>query len=364
MEKSGKTKTTRAMAWRRSALTWLPGLLLTILAVVILWRVVSWKEVLGAWARARPWVILPGLVLMVLAQLSRAMGWRYLVDRKVSVARSFSVLNVGYLLNTLLPFRLGDLSRAVLAGLPGRGDSLLSVSSALSAVVVERVVDLLVTGLIGLAAVAFFAGTSWAGRALEVTLLLAVLGTLALFALAMARAGIVRVVQRELGRVAWLEPWVVRLDEFLAGIQVIGRWSVAVPAVAGILGAWLAWMLEYWVILEGFVPGAGLNLALAALAGGALGVMIPSSPNSLGVYEAAVVGVLSVAGMSPGVALAFALSIHVLNTIGVFALGIWGLLREEQTLGQLVTAVMQIRGRKQPSEGPDVPAPPYAGSEG
>lgn len=358
LDKNGKTAITRAIAWLRSSITWWPGLLLSILAIVILLRVVSWKEVWSAWASASPWVIIPALVLLVLAQLARAIAWRYLVDRKLGLLRSFSVLNVGYLLNSLLPLRLGDLGRAVLAGLPKAGVSSLSASSALSAVVVERVVDLLVTGLLGLAAIAFLAGASWVSRALEVTLALAVLGTLALFALAVTRAGVMKAARRVLGRVAWLEPWVVRLDEFLEGIQVIGHWGVAVPALAGILAAWLAWILEYWVILEGFVPGASLKLALAALAGGALGVMLPSSPNALGVYEAAVVGVLSLAGMSPGRALAFALSIHFLNTIGVIVLGTWGLLQEGQTLGQLVTAVMQIRGSKQPGEAPGRQAPP------
>ncbi|MGA2819931.1 MAG: lysylphosphatidylglycerol synthase transmembrane domain-containing protein [Anaerolineales bacterium] len=364
LDKNGKRARTRTIAWLRSSITWLPGLLLSVLAIVILLRVVSWKEVLSAWASASPWVIIPALVLLVLAQLARAIAWRYLVDRKLGLSRSFSVLNVGYLLNTLLPLRLGDLGRAVLAGLPKGGVSPLSASSALSAVVVERVVDLLVTGLLGLAAIALFAGASWVSRALEVTLALAVLGTLALFALAVTRAAIVKAARRGLGRVAWLEPWVVRLDEFLEGIQVIGQWGVAVPALAGILAAWLAWILEYWVILQGFVPGASSRLALAALAGGALGVMLPSSPNAIGVYEAAVVGVLSVAGMSPGRALAFALSIHFLNTIGVIVLGTWGLLQEGQSLGQLVTAVMEIRGRKQPGEVSGMQAPPDRTGEG
>lgn len=352
-----KAESAQAGARHHSVLTWLPGVLLTLLAIAVLLRVVNWKGVVQAWATARPWVIVPGLLLMVLAQLSRAIGWRYLVDRKVSVSRSFSVLNVGYLLNSLLPFRLGDLGRAVLGGLPGRGNSNLSVSAALSAVVVERVTDVLITGLIGVAALAFFATGSWAGHALEITLVLAVLGIVALFALAVARTGIVGAARKWLGRVSWLEPWVVRLDEFLAGIQVVGRWSVMAPAAAGIAGAWLAWLLEYWVILQGFVPGAGANLALASLAGGALGVMIPSSPNSLGVYEAAVVAVLVVAGMSSGTSLAFALSIHLLNTIGVLALGAWGLVREGQTLGQLVPTVMEIRGRTRSGEASRLPGP-------
>jgi uncharacterized protein (TIRG00374 family) len=348
LEEDAKSGAGRGLSRLRSSLTWLPGVLLSIVATIILLRVVSWGEVLGAWQNARPWVIAPALAFLVLAQLSRAIGWRYLVERRINLARSFSVLNVSYLLNSLLPLRLGDLGRAVLVAVPQGERSFLPASSALSAVVVERVIDLLVTGLLGLAFTAFFVGTSWASRALDVTLGLAVLGALALLALGVARAGIVRGFQARMGRVGWLNPWVARLDEFLGGIQVFGHWGVALPALAGILGAWLGWMMEYWVMLQGFVPGTGPILALAALTGGALGVMLPSSPNALGVYEAAVVGVLSVAGMSSGRAFAFALSLHVLNTIAVLALGALGLLKEGQSLGSLLAVVLLIRGRKQP----------------
>ena len=59
-------------------------------------------------------------------------------------------MNAGYLLNNILPFRLGEFGRAVLLG--GKNDKGISSLEVLSSIVVERVIDVFI-------AFALFLGT-------------------------------------------------------------------------------------------------------------------------------------------------------------------------------------------------------------
>jgi hypothetical protein len=115
---------------------------------------------------------------------------------------------------------------------------------------------------------------------------------------------------------------------------------------------WFIWLLEYTVLLRAFVPAAGLGQGLVALVGSALGMMIPSSPGGIGVYEAAVVGALAVVHIDKETALAYAISVHVLNSAGVIVLGLIGLVREGQTLERLMREVRRVSAGRRPHETP------------
>ena len=88
-----------------------------------------------------------GLAILALLafMILRAVRWRFMLNSGREAAgrtpyrQVFHVQNIGYMLNNLLPFRLGDVARAVLIGnVPP-----VTISQGLSTMVAERVLDLL-----------------------------------------------------------------------------------------------------------------------------------------------------------------------------------------------------------------------------
>ena len=337
----------------RLALRWLPGLALSLIAVVLLLRVVSLEHLATAWQRANGLYFLPGAALLLLAMIARGLAWRVLAGGRIRPSRAFWVLNVGYLVNAVLPLRLGDLARAVLAGAPREGEApTIPVSGALSSVVLERVIDLVCTFGLVLVALPVVAGEAWGGRTIVWTLATAGLGVGGVLAAGLIRRPLILWLNKRTTPSSQSARWVGRLESFLHGLDALRDWRTALPAMLLLAATWFIWLLEYTVLLRAFVPAANLGQGLVALVGSALGMMIPSSPSGIGVYEAAVVGALGVIHIQSETALAYAVSVHVLNSAGVIVLGLIGLVREGQTLDRLMREVSRVSAGRQPPATP------------
>jgi uncharacterized membrane protein YbhN (UPF0104 family) len=368
---------------RRRILRILPGLVLGAAAIVVLAWNVDWQATASAWSRAQLWVLIPALVFAAGAMLTRAIAWRYLMGNVVPLRRCFWVLTISYLLNGILPMRLGDVARAYL--ISRRGDEApakvtagtapprssdknapskisagtappqnsergiptgISAGTALSAVALERMFDLTFTLILVLSVFPMIAGVEWSGRVLLYAVGLALVFFLALLLAGVVGPRILRVAERAAGRFPLLQPVLAPMGHFLDGLKQVRNVRFSLPAFAWIGVTMLLWAAEYWVVLNGFFPGAPLYWGLLSLIGGLIGVAIPAPPSSLGVFEAAVVLVLTMSGMARDPVVAFAIAIHMLNIIVLSGLGALGLLFERRSLGSILAETQSAPPQK------------------
>jgi uncharacterized membrane protein YbhN (UPF0104 family) len=311
---------------------------------------VNWRETFQAWGRAQLWVLVPAAVLIVAAMLTRAAAWRCLMRNAVPLRKSFWVLDISYMLNGFLPFRLGDIGRAYLvsrpdaakAGTPDPGRAttspIVDAGTALSAVALERVFDLIYTALLILLVFPALSGKIGNQWILISSIGLAVAGFVALLVLGSLHARILQAAGGAAEKVPFLRAVLGPLENFLDGLRRMRELRYSLPAFLLIGGTMMLWAGEYWIVLRGFFPSASAYLGLLALVGGLLGVALPSSPSSLGVFEVAVTLVLTAGGLSRETAVAYALSIHMMNILSLNLLGLLGLLAERQSLGSILAA--------------------------
>jgi glycosyltransferase 2 family protein len=311
----------------------LAGIIISLLAILLLGVLVDWQGVIIAWRDARAWVILPAAICVLIAMFARSMGWRSLMGNTPPLGKTFWDVQISYLLNNLLPFRLGDVARAVLVS---RGTETqpakVTGGEALSAVAVERVFDLIFAFAFFVAILPMIAGASWASRSLGFTLAAAIGGFLFFLLLGSMRASIMRWAEAFIQRVPMLRPLLSPLESFLVGLAAARALRRSLPAFLWMGLGWTCWILEYWAVLEGFQPGSGIWKAMLALVGGMAAVSVPAAPGSLGVYEGAVSAFLSIGGIALASATAFAIALHVLNIILLSVLGAVGLAVEGVTL--------------------------------
>jgi uncharacterized membrane protein YbhN (UPF0104 family) len=116
---------------RRRILRMLPGLILGGAAIVALVWIVDWRQTADAWRRANLWVMFPAFAITIAAMLTRALAWRSLMGDAVPLRDCFWMLNISYLMNNILPFRLGDVARAFLVS--GEKDSAPAVPARIAA---------------------------------------------------------------------------------------------------------------------------------------------------------------------------------------------------------------------------------------
>jgi uncharacterized protein (TIRG00374 family) len=313
---------------------WL-GLALSGLFLYLAVRQVDWAQTAATLRAADPLLVGLRLALLVAAYGVFAVRWRVLLQpaARVPVRDTFSFIMIGYLANTILPLRLGDLARAVLLGRRHH----VSASLVFGTVVLERVLDIVT--ILGLALVLALvidvppvvrAGlTSFAAAAL-----VAVVG-LALLAYNEQRLTVL---------VARLPTWVrgallVRLvglvTRFAGGLQVLrdARQAVLVLGLSGLAWALVGVGTVCWV--RAFHLTAPWYAGLFVLVVINLGGAIPSSPGAIGVYHYLAVLALSVWEVDKSTALGYAIASHGLNLVVTTLFGLLFLWRENLAMAHL-----------------------------
>ena len=315
-------------------------------AVIALVVVTDPAHALQVLLTASPSELVAAVVVCSVSLVFRAAASRELINGRVGLGVSFAALNIGYLANNLLPLRAGEAIRSVVLG----RRSGLGVVGGATAVVAERLIDVLLAATILIAALpAVGVGAGWVPPVAAATA--AVVGVTMLIVVAHHRKIIVDWLEVKLVR--W--PKITRLLPSIAGaFDGLARPSRLLRATFWLCLSWLLGVVFFWLVLRAFIPGAPLSWAAFSIGVLAFGIALPSSPGAIGVYEAALVGALALCGVDSADSLAFAVTAHALSFAITSILGLVALVR-------LVPSGTGISGRTQSLLGDrDVPAPEEA----
>lgn len=310
----------------------LPGLVISALAIVILSRFVDLGELRNAFGllelRWLPWVL-----LMFMGTLSsRAKAWRTILEERATFKDSFMVLNQGYLLNNVLPFRLGELGRAMLLG----ERSGLGFWRVLSTVVVERVFDVGFAAGLLLISLPYVIAADWARSTTLIAVSLVVFGLGLIFFLAVNPAPFTRLVQMLTRPWPKVQDWLIeRMESFLEGLKPLKSAPRFLRVSLWMALTWAFNIAWYYLLLRAFFPSAEWLWAIFVVGVGSVGVALPSSPAYIGVLEGAIVAALSLFGLDPSLALAFALVAHALYFLMTGLMGSIAFAQQGQSLSKV-----------------------------
>ncbi|MBN2146579.1 MAG: flippase-like domain-containing protein [Anaerolineales bacterium] len=314
--------------WKRL----LPGLLVSVLALAVVFSLIDLDDFLQAVRQADWRYLLVGGFITLPWLFVRAFVWRTLLQEKAAYRDVFLTLNEGYLLNNILPFRLGEVGRAFLLG----GKSSLAFWQVIPTILIERAIDLIIAVGLFLSTLPFVVGVDWAQQAALGTGLIVGFGLVLLYIMAHNRPRVLNLVEKA-GR-RW--PLVQRLSgervsAFFEGLSILTSLRRFLIALTWMLFNWLLGVLQYDLLLRAFFPHAQPLWAAFALGAGALGLAAPSSPGGIGVYEATMVGALAVFDPNLSAAAAFAVSAHIFNYAITGLIGGFALAADGQTLSSM-----------------------------
>ncbi|HVO69110.1 MAG TPA: lysylphosphatidylglycerol synthase transmembrane domain-containing protein [Aggregatilineaceae bacterium] len=331
------------------------GLAVSVIALAYLFRrdlSGVQDELLGA----RYWTVIPCIAVSVIGLWLRSLRWRVLLDRRISRRDSFHILNVSYLINGVLPLRVGELVRAVLAA---RLDPPVQVLTSLSTILVERLLDTLaVFALVGLSLAILHAGLEIGilGMALGIGSVVGVI-VLAVFA---ARPAWAHALLDRGGRIVpplrrpWLHRW---LEHLLDGIRPLASARATLLAVWWTAVGWTVSVVTGYILLYAIFDRPTWVASITMIALASFVIAVPAVPGNLGPFEAAVVFGLASAHLVPSAtaapAVAFALLLHVVNLVTYISMGLIGLWVEEVSLGEVTRAAQGLR-RKRPASGAEL----------
>ncbi len=334
---------------KRLAISLLVGGILSALALYLATRNVPFAELWHYLGTIEYIWILPSTALILVAFFLRALRWQIILleSNQVTFWQAFHPLMIGFMMNCVLPARIGEIARPVLL----KKQQNIPISTGLSTVVAERAFD--VSMLVILFAVLFTGITSrgdlqqtYFGFTLTSEMLVSVvwnmvrLSVLLMVFIALLTITFTRNIIRNCvnGTSAWIGSLVPRLepvtlkigrlvikiiDNFHIGLTMIKRPARLMATMALTIAIWGISALSYWVFSIG-CPGVGLSFVelTAVMVVICFFIALPSVPGFWGLWEAAGVFGLTLFGVAQKDALGFTLVNHALQIFPIICTGL------------------------------------------
>jgi uncharacterized protein (TIRG00374 family) len=329
-------------------LRWLPGVLISAIALYAVFKLVQFQDLQKAFASANWQFLVLIFVLDVLSLVIRGKAWQVILGKGVPWSQTFFGVNEGYFLNNLFPLRAGEIGRSIFVG----KSSGLGTFQVLSSIVIERAFDIGYAAILALLTLPLVVGLAWVKSTAWTILVVVLIGFISLFFIARNQALVIGWLEKLSAGKAIFEKYLLSpIKKVIQGFATMADPKQFFLSFFWMGASWFSWFVIYNVMIRQILPSAPLWAGAFIGAILALGAAIPSAPAALGVYEASMVAAVVVLGGDESSALAYAIIMHFMQFISVGIFGIWGLIREGQSLQSLFSAVKINEATEDPQVG-------------
>lgn len=297
------------------------GTILGLFFLYLAFRDISWPDLVAGIMEMQPIYLLPCAVLVLLAQLVRALRFGVILSPFCSLETKplWDILNIWAAANMVMPARLAEFVRPYL--LQRRG---ASFSSTFGAVMVERFFDL--TGLLLLLGVVLW-------KTPKVPQLYSYLGLVLLVTLAFGYVVVLLILTRReavealMSTILSLLPR--RAADFMGGIiqhlidgfGVMASLKRALIVFSYSMLLWIIFCAMTYLFLLAFSINAPILVAVTIQVLICFSVALPSAPGFVGTFHAAGRYALALFGVQAVVAVSFATVYHLFSLIACLLLG-------------------------------------------
>ena len=298
------------------------GIVVTAAGLYFAMRGVELDDAADALADSNLWWLVPSLAVFALGMWLRALRWWTLFEagRRPPLREVTRAMFIGLFFNNVLPARAGEAARVI--SLHARTNT--SRAETIGTAVAERVFDVLGLLVILFASYPWLPEISWlrAAAIFGVVVVLAV--TVLVFALVRYEARAIhwmlsplRRIRRE-GFASRVETAAISATRGLVGMRDP---DVALRGLGLTIASWIVLGASYWILMQGFSLELPFVAGLLVLVTINIGLVLPATPGSLGVFEAATVVATNAFGVPQAEGLSYALVLHMLNLIPFLVVG-------------------------------------------
>ena len=313
--------------------------MISIIALAVVFYIADFERFGDAIRLADYRIIALAIGLTVLWLIVRALAWRTLLREQATFSQVFFTINEGYLLNNVLPFRLGEIGRAFILSRKAQ----IGFWEVLSSILIERIFDLAFAVSLILISISFIVGAGWALEAALGFGVLVLVGFVLMYMLARNRERAILLFNGLAEKIPFLQRFGRdRVEAFFHGLAVLTDGRRSAKVFAWMVIDWVIGISQYYMLLLAFYNEAEPLWAAFTLGVAALGVAAPSSPGAIGVFELAVVGALAVFGLDPSIALAYAITVHLVQFLVTGFLGAFGFFKDGESLLNIYRRSSQI----------------------
>lgn len=325
------------------------GIAISAITLYLAFRNVPFSDLVAYFKKIDYLWILPAIICCIVSFLLRAYRWQLLLSEtcKLPFFRLYHPMMIGFMLNCILPGRVGELVRPVIFS---KRES-VSFATAVSTIAAERVFDLLMllallAAVLGVVKIDPDLVYRFGGQELSRETLMAIAGGMGklcfvvvfgiaclqvtalreggkrlMFGIVEHTPGLPRKARKTI-RQKVADPIARIVDQFAEGFALVRRPLPLVLCLLLSAGVWLLQVLPYWLVAQGS-PGIQATFfeLTAVMVIVSFFIALPSVPGFWGLWEAGGVFALGLFGIAGGDAAGFTLLIHAVLMFPVIFMG-------------------------------------------
>lgn len=318
------------------------GLLISAFFLYWFLRMCKFREMWDAFKTIDYSFVLLTLVSIFASYFARGVRWTFLLRpvKQVSIGASFSATIIGFTASNVLPMRAGEFIRAYVLA---KSEN-VRATATFATIVVERLCDGFCVLAILVIALSLFSSVLSSTAEVQASEIQKVLELatprtfmiLALLSLALYVSIVVILVllkmapkktERIIERVLFFAPQplvhkvIDTLRSFSDGIASINSIRQAINVFFWSLLTWGSILMGPWLLSRAFGLKLGIHMGFFVTAVLALGVMLPSSPGFIGIFQFSTAAAMILLGVEEQIATTYGLVLWVLSIIPVTILG-------------------------------------------
>lgn len=312
------------------------GVAVSLLLLFFAVRNVDWQEAARALRGANYFYVVPMFFISVWVLYIRAQRWRlFLRPMGVPPMKTLvAATNIGFMSNMVLPLRIGEVVRPVLVSRKEKKP----VSGLLASILLERIFDMFtILLLFGVAALLVEVSPQVRQWGVMLTTLAGVVGGTVILirwqerlALSIARS-VCNLLPGKLGDGIYSFT-----GGFVQALEILDSPAAFLLALAWSLYLWLIIASIYGLGLVAFaIPAPLLVGSLVVTAVVAIAVSVPSAPGYIGAFQIGCVLSLGIFAVAESQAIAYSIVLHVTQTVGVIAAGVYSLWTQGMSFSDL-----------------------------
>lgn len=319
------------------------ALLISGVAIWLLVRQIDLQAFLAALRSLTPLAMVLIVACFTVGLFVRGLVCWLILGKEFTFSAAFWAMNVGYLLNSILPLRLGEVGRAVMLVRHGKGKH--NYPEVFAAIVTERMMDLMVGSLFFLATLPLMVGESNLKRVVIITAAALLIASGVIFVSTSYRERLVSWLQDRFGSKKLIKEKVIpALDKLLTGFQIFQKPKLFFAAFFLLAVSWAMTMVEFTILQDAILNRSQWWWPLLITPASAFVNALPAAPAGLGVFEAGAVAAYSLVGVGKADALAMALVVHAVQVIIPVFIGMIGIYVMGENLGSLVRSARRQAG--------------------
>lgn len=292
-------------------------------------------------------LIFIGVIIYVISYIFRGFRWNYILIplKKVKIFKSFYYLVFGFFMNNILPLRLGEFVRAIVAG-KKLG---ISRSGVFATIVVERLMDIVIF-IISFFLIAFFVPNipGWLQKSFIACAIIFGTMFIVLFFMSKDEDKFLSVLQKFRLPLKIKEAIKSIFIKFASGLKFFQNKKLFFNVLLMSIIVWVIEAYAYKILFLAFGLKVTAIQCLFVIVTTGIATMIPTAPGFIGAIEGVGMITLGIFGVESTVAFTSMAATHFIEMMAVYILGIIGMIKEKISFSDLFSFVLK---EKQKMEG-------------